>query len=106
MVEGRVEHQARTSGRSLPTKRYSGLALHVRICFDTFLARGRPGLGEEEGGAAIAPRRRRNRKNKNKVHDEDIENSLTKTLVCEETAWRTEISSLLVPDPGDDVRAF
>merc|ERR1712080_582681 len=90
--EGRVEDMARMSGNLLERKQ-------VRICFDTFLAKSRPGLGSGDEEMKESPKPKKN-KNKNKKTMEseltksrnwhqDRENKTIRTSGWDNPAWKT-----------------
>ena len=56
---------ARTSGRRMDRNQ-------VKISFDTFLARSRPGLGSEENLSKTAKKNRRNRNNRKKMAEDPV----------------------------------
>merc|ERR1712121_127933 len=99
--EGRVEDKARMSGALLDRKQ-------VRVCFDTFLAKSRPGLGsgDEETKESPKPKRNKNKNKKVKKESEltklrnwhqDKENKTIRTSGWNNPAWKTTCDKLVKP---------
>merc|ERR1712080_63504 len=91
--EGRVEDMARMSGNLLDRKQ-------VRVCFDTFLAKSRPGLGSGDEEAKESPKPKKNKNKNKKIKKEseltksrdwhqDKENKTIRTSGWDNPAWKT-----------------
>ena len=99
-VEGQleeVEAAARTSGKEVARKQ-------IRITFDTFLARNRPGLGSNEEEARKLKNRKKKKKKKAKANEnkkswhDDKENKVIKTEGWENPAWKTNFRKFIQPE--------
>ena len=98
---GSLEGAARACGWSLTRKQ-------IRIIFDTFMAKSRPGLeSDEEVKQSPKPKKKKNKnktnakkKNESKNWHDDKENKTIKTSGWDNPAWRTACSRLIKPNSG------
>jgi hypothetical protein len=75
-AEGAVEGVARRSGLEVPRRQ-------LRVAWDTFLARVRPGLGAKEGGQAGTRQKKRRKSKRNRAKAREAEE-------VEKQHWREE----------------
>merc|ERR1712215_306353 len=103
----RGEGLARRSGRTLTRKQ-------VRISFDTFMAKSRPGLESDEELKESPKPKKKNKKNKNnkknaasKNWHEGKDKKVIQTQGWDNPAWKTDYARLIKPVSGPSlVRAF
>merc|ERR1719419_909220 len=103
----RLEGLARRSGRTLTRKQ-------VRISFDTFMAKSRPGLESDEELKESPKPKKKNKKNKNNKKNDVSKNwhegkakKVIQTQGWDNPAWKTDYARLIKPVSGPSlVRAF